>query len=860
MTKEEKKAKIAEILAHPTNSPTGKLKNIEAFLAEQKKLDDQEQKTADKKLADEQKQEADKAKLDAQTQAQAQSDSSTKKVEVVGAELITIKGEAGATGPQGEIGPEGPQGPQGIDGIQGIEGPQGLTGLDGTNGIDGIQGPQGLSGIDGKDGSPDTPLEVKNKLESLVKEDRLDISAIKGMEAIKENIVAHATDQAKTQARGILYAGLLENSGKGGGHTIEDEGTPLAQRTNLNFIGANVTVTDNAGQNSTDVTILGSTGAGSPGTQGSQGSQGSAGATGAQGATGSQGPQGTQGSIGLQGTQGSQGSLGVQGATGPQGSQGSAGNNGAQGATGNQGTQGTQGSIGVQGAQGQTGPQGTQGSQGTIGIQGAQGSTGNQGTQGSQGTIGVQGVQGATGNQGTQGSQGSLGATGAQGGTGVQGTQGSIGATGATGAAVNAFQWNFSGPTGATAPTGGNFRYNASGPSNTTSLFISELTTGAVDVSTWLTNLVVSTNATKARLYIQKASDPTVWAVFNVTALVDNGSWDTITITFVNSNGTLTGGDLCYVTFDQVGDKGGTGNQGTVGSQGSQGTQGTLGPSGATGATGPQGSQGSIGSIGVQGTQGSQGSPSTVAGPTGPTGPQGTQGSQGSASTVAGPTGPTGGSGTQYPWQGAWVAGTVYAINDCVGDAGNGYVAIAANTATGNNNPTTGGSAANFWNLLVQRGSQGSQGTQGSLGATGPQGTQGSIGLQGTQGTQGSQGTAGSNMRNPNVNTASGGTGLTPNANSDDVFDANNAASGMTFNASSGTANNGQRLLIRIIATSATAYSTTWSQQTFGYTAAGLGWPTLPTRSSTTARTILEFAYDTNGSINRWVLMGRAGA
>lgn len=41
------------------------------------------------------------------------------------------------------------------------------------------------------------------------------------------------------------------------GHVIEDEGTPLAQRKNLNFIGTSVTVTDNVGTDSSDVTISG---------------------------------------------------------------------------------------------------------------------------------------------------------------------------------------------------------------------------------------------------------------------------------------------------------------------------------------------------------------------------------------------------------------------------------------------------------------------------------------------------------------------------------------------------------------------------------------------------------------------------
>jgi hypothetical protein len=46
-----------------------------------------------------------------------------------------------------------------------------------------------------------------------------------------------------------------ENGGTGGGHTIQDEGTPLTQRTNLNFVGSGVAVTDDAGNDATVVTI-----------------------------------------------------------------------------------------------------------------------------------------------------------------------------------------------------------------------------------------------------------------------------------------------------------------------------------------------------------------------------------------------------------------------------------------------------------------------------------------------------------------------------------------------------------------------------------------------------------------------------
>jgi len=53
------------------------------------------------------------------------------------------------------------------------------------------------------------------------------------------------------------WTNFSSGGGGGGGHTIEDEGTPLTQRTNLNFVGAGVTVTDDAGNDATIVTILG---------------------------------------------------------------------------------------------------------------------------------------------------------------------------------------------------------------------------------------------------------------------------------------------------------------------------------------------------------------------------------------------------------------------------------------------------------------------------------------------------------------------------------------------------------------------------------------------------------------------------
>lgn len=45
----------------------------------------------------------------------------------------------------------------------------------------------------------------------------------------------------------------IDATGGGGGHTIEDEGTPLADQTNLNFTGAGVTATDSGGKTVVDI-------------------------------------------------------------------------------------------------------------------------------------------------------------------------------------------------------------------------------------------------------------------------------------------------------------------------------------------------------------------------------------------------------------------------------------------------------------------------------------------------------------------------------------------------------------------------------------------------------------------------------
>jgi hypothetical protein len=92
-------------------------------------------------------------------------------------------------------------------------------------------------------------------------------------------------------------------------------------------------------------------------------------------------------------------------------------------------------------------------------------------------------------------------------------------------------------------------------------------------------------------------------------------------------------------------------------------------------------------------------------------GSQGPQGVQG----PAGPIGPVGPAGLE--WQGSWVSGTSYALNDAVGYDGASWFCISATSGT-----TTPNLATSNWALLASQGAQGIQGVQGPTGPQGPAG------------------------------------------------------------------------------------------------------------------------------------------
>jgi len=140
------------------------------------------------------------------------------------------------------------KGDAGRDGIDGKDG-QAFLWINGKNGIDGIDWKDGVDWADGKDWSPDTPKQIKKKLESLKDDERLDISAIKWVKDFQKQI--------------NRVAGFASQ-----GQEYRIAGTKVSSSSSvLNFIaGGNTTITGVPTSDGADITITASGGGGgSPG-------------------------------------------------------------------------------------------------------------------------------------------------------------------------------------------------------------------------------------------------------------------------------------------------------------------------------------------------------------------------------------------------------------------------------------------------------------------------------------------------------------------------------------------------------------------------------------------------------------------
>lgn len=141
--------------------------------------------------------------------------------------------------------------------------------------------PKPKDGEPGKDAVVDTAQIIVEVLKQIPKTEKLTVDYSKIQDLIDKKVKTIPWNEKRVvgysslkQLTDVILDGVPQDSkgnyiltpgGTGGGHTIEDEGTPLTQRTNLNFVGAGVTVTDDAGNDATVVTIPGGGGGGTPG-------------------------------------------------------------------------------------------------------------------------------------------------------------------------------------------------------------------------------------------------------------------------------------------------------------------------------------------------------------------------------------------------------------------------------------------------------------------------------------------------------------------------------------------------------------------------------------------------------------------
>lgn len=91
-----------------------------------------------------------------------------------------------------------------------------------------------------------------------------------------------------------------------------------------------------------------------------------------------------------------------------------------------------------------------------------------------------------------------------------------------------------------------------------TKLYISETNANSLVVAAYLAMAATSTNTVKALVKISSKADATKFAIYAVTALTDNGGWDTLDITYkVASSATpFAASDHLIVTISVSGDKG----------------------------------------------------------------------------------------------------------------------------------------------------------------------------------------------------------------------------------------------------------------------------------------------------------------
>lgn len=154
--------------------------------------------------------------------------------------------------------------------------------------------------------------------------------------------------------------------------------------------------------------------------------------------------------------------------------------------------------------------------------------------------------------------------------TGAQGTQGIQGDTGETGRAAG-LAYSFSTNTSATDPTSGKIKFNSATIASVTEIYISETDNEANSIATLIATFDDSTSTIKGRIDVVDPATPNKGGSFAVTGLSDNGTWVTLSVTYLSGSSVPSNAADVAVNYTPKGDKGDTGSQGLQGVVGATG-------------------------------------------------------------------------------------------------------------------------------------------------------------------------------------------------------------------------------------------------------------------------------------------------
>lgn len=128
------------------------------------------------------------------------------------------------------------KGERGFPGRDGRDGKDGRPGRDGQDGRNGIDGQDGREGVPGRDGSPDTSEDIRNKLELLTGEDRLDATAIKNLPEATQTIIREGFSVGQYETPIKTSAGVLLSKDASGAWKLPAPGagtSPLTTKGDL---------------------------------------------------------------------------------------------------------------------------------------------------------------------------------------------------------------------------------------------------------------------------------------------------------------------------------------------------------------------------------------------------------------------------------------------------------------------------------------------------------------------------------------------------------------------------------------------------------------------------------------------------